>query len=416
MKKTYLLSLVAWMFVVVAHGQTQRVLFIGNSYTNANNLPQLVADVASSLGDTLIHDKNTPGGYTLQSHSTDQTTLNKIALGTWDYVVFQEQSQRPSFPPSQVATEVLPYASALSNAVRGANACTEVMFYMTWGRENGDQSNCASYPPICTYTGMQNRLRSSYLLMGQQNSAEVSPVGAVWRDVRTNYPSINLYTADESHPNLTGSYLAALTFYASIFHKPVTGAWLPSGVSPAEASSIQMQVNSTVFDSLGVWMIDTTSLQVRRFFYQNGCTVTADYSDSQNADSIYVDFGNGDFGSTFIDSTTYSTNGVYVIQSTLYRECDSLVTSDTIVVNCSIGLFEFDDDLKLYPNPTSDFVTIPEEFVGMEFSLVDLSGRTVKSGNLKSMMDVRPLQVGRYILRITSEDRSVKCATILVTR
>lgn len=416
MRQAYLLLFVLFASTTLLQAQTKRALFIGNSYTNANNLPQLVTDIAYSFGDTLVTDKNTPGGYTLQAHSTNATTLNKIALGTWDCVIFQEQSQRPSFPPSQVATEVLPYASALSNAVKGANSCTEVMFYMTWGRENGDQSNCAAYPPICTYAGMQERLRSSYLLMGQQNSAEVSPVGAVWRDVRANFPTIGLYTSDESHPNINGSYLAALTFYASIYHKPVTGAWAPSGVNATDAANMQMQVNSTVFDSLGVWMIDTTTLQVRRSFYHNGCTVTADYSTSQNADSIYVDFGNGDFGSSFVDSTTYVTNGLYVIQSTLYRDCDSLSTSDTIQVSCSIGLMEFNDDLRLYPNPATDFVTIPDDLIGQKYSLADLSGRVIEMGVLGDRLDIRGLKSGRYVLSTAFGNQTVHSTVILVER
>ena len=36
--------------VAAAQGDTLRVLFLGNSYTAANNLPQLVTDVAASAG------------------------------------------------------------------------------------------------------------------------------------------------------------------------------------------------------------------------------------------------------------------------------------------------------------------------------------------------------------------------------
>ena len=37
------------------HAQTtQRVLFLGNSYTAANNLPQLFASVAASAGDATV--------------------------------------------------------------------------------------------------------------------------------------------------------------------------------------------------------------------------------------------------------------------------------------------------------------------------------------------------------------------------
>ena len=49
---------------------TKEVLFIGNSYTYANNLPDLLKQIALSFGDTLLHDSSTPGGATFNVHST----------------------------------------------------------------------------------------------------------------------------------------------------------------------------------------------------------------------------------------------------------------------------------------------------------------------------------------------------------
>ncbi|MDA0199222.1 MAG: hypothetical protein OT643_10645 [Bacteroidetes bacterium] len=64
----------------VANGQslTKKALFLGNSYTYVNNLPQLIANAAASAGDSLIFDNNTPGGYTLQGHTTNVSSLEKI--------------------------------------------------------------------------------------------------------------------------------------------------------------------------------------------------------------------------------------------------------------------------------------------------------------------------------------------------
>src|SRR6186713_317667 len=72
-----------------------RVLFLGNSYTAVNNLPQIIHDVALSAGDTLVFDSYAPGGYQLMDHSIDVTSQNKIMTGGWDYVVIQGQSQEP---------------------------------------------------------------------------------------------------------------------------------------------------------------------------------------------------------------------------------------------------------------------------------------------------------------------------------
>ena len=200
-------------------GQSYDVLFLGNSYTSFNNLPQLVSDIANSMGDTVNFDSNTPGGATFNAHSTNATTLSKISQNEWDFVVLQAQSQEPSFSPGQVANDVYPYAQILIDSIAQNSSCTEPLFYMTWGRKYGDQQNCVAYPPICTYEGMQDRLRKSYLEMATTHNASASPVGIAWKNAMTLDSTIELYTTDNSHPSLLGSYLAACTFYSSIFKK-----------------------------------------------------------------------------------------------------------------------------------------------------------------------------------------------------
>src|SRR5690606_33483657 len=116
----------------------------------------------------------------LEGHSTNSTSISKINAQPWDIVVLQEQSQRPAFHPGQVATVTYPFARKLDTLIRNNRACTETMFFMTWGYKNGDATNCAVYPPICTYEGMQQRLRESYLQMAQDNKGIVSPVGVAW--------------------------------------------------------------------------------------------------------------------------------------------------------------------------------------------------------------------------------------------
>ena len=77
--------------------ETRKVLFLGNSYTYANDLPQIVATLATNTGDVLIYDSNLIGGYTLQDHFDSTLSKNKILSDNWDYIVLQEQSQRPAF-------------------------------------------------------------------------------------------------------------------------------------------------------------------------------------------------------------------------------------------------------------------------------------------------------------------------------
>lgn len=240
--------------------ETKKVLFLGNSYTSYNNLPGLIGGIAAANGDNVVSDQNIPGGATFTNHSTNATTLSKIKSKNWDYVVIQGQSQEPSFPPNQVEAFTKPPAKILVDSINASSECTKTLFYMTWGRKNGDASNCANYTPLCTYDGMQQRLRETYLEITAENDAECAPVGMAWKKVREDFPSIELYNADASHPSIEGSYLAACVIYTSIFHKSTVGNTYISSLDSTTAFRLQTIASATVLDSLDVWQIDTNAV------------------------------------------------------------------------------------------------------------------------------------------------------------
>lgn len=236
-------------------GQTKSALFLGNSYTSVNNLPSLVNQLANSVQDTLIFDSNTPGGHRLMQHASNVTSISKIYSRDWDYVILQAQSQEPSWSLNQVSTEVFPYAKILCDTIRDNNSCTEPLFYMTWGRENGDAANCAFLPYLCTYEGMDSGLFANYTSMGIQNQAAVSPVGAVWNYLRAN-TAIDLYSADESHPSFAGSYAAAVTFYVMIFEKDPRLISLDLSLNNTDATAIRNAVYEVVYQNIENWNND----------------------------------------------------------------------------------------------------------------------------------------------------------------
>ena len=190
-----------WLFFLAATGLSAQhkkvsVLFIGNSYTYVNNLSLLVDSIVTAGGDTLDWDVSALGGYTLKMHAADVNTIAKINQQQWDYVVLQEQSQLPSFPPASVDMDVIPYALFLDSVIHANNSCTQIVFYETWGRKYGDASNCAFYPPLCTYDGMQQRLLESYKLMADTCHGIVAPVGEAFRNCIAYDSTVNLYQSE----------------------------------------------------------------------------------------------------------------------------------------------------------------------------------------------------------------------------
>ncbi len=316
-KKHFLFIFILILNTASAQSVTRKVLFLGNSYTDVNNLPQITADFATSMGDTLLFDKYTPGGYTLDLHSTDSISRNKIIAGGWDYVVMQEQSQLPAFD-----VYFSQGARSLRFLTEEYNPCARKMFYMTWGRKNGDASNCAVWPPICTYEGMDSLLRLRYIEMAIFNNAEVSPVGAVWRYLRQNFPAIELYQPDESHPSAAGSYAAACCFYSMLFRKDPTLSSYNYVLNSIEATTIRNAAKIIVYDSLQYWDF-TDNIPVPDFTYTIGTGINevifSNFSD--NADNYSWDFGDGQFSNALHPVHNYAANGLYTITLTA-TNCD----------------------------------------------------------------------------------------------
>lgn len=193
-----------------------RVLFIGNSYTYYNSLPQIFKNIALDNGiDTEVSSSHFPA-FSLEQHFWHQYTLDQINQGNWDFVVLQDFSQRPSNTTAFVKEHTFRYAQKLDSLIHIKSPKATIVFYMTWGRRDGDAQFCKEIPENCTFEGMTNRLEKSYLTMGQMFDARVAPVGLAFKECRNRYSDIELYDPDGSHPSKEGSYLAANVIYHTI--------------------------------------------------------------------------------------------------------------------------------------------------------------------------------------------------------
>ncbi|MCA6422685.1 MAG: T9SS type A sorting domain-containing protein [Flavobacterium sp.] len=389
--------------------QTKRVLFIGNSYTSVNNLPQTIANVAASVGDNVIFDSSTPGGYRFMDHSTNPTTLQKIGIGNWDYVVLQEQSQYPSFPDWQVEQDVYPYAQFLNNAIINANSCTETIFYMTWGRKNGDAQNCPNLPDVCTYLGMDNLLNARYRTMAQDNNAIVSPVGAVWRYIRQNFPSIELYQADGSHPSVAGTYAAACTFYTVIYRKDPTLITFNSTLSALDAQNIRAATKLLVYNNLMEWRVGAYDPIAQFSFTVSGGQVVFNNT-SLRASNYIWDFGDGTTSVANNPTHIYSTTGTFIVKlkavncgiekSFIQNIIISQLNTETLNPN--------NFDLNIYPNPTNSILNIEftNDLLFDSVKIYDLFGKLVSEKKQNTnQINVENLTKGIYIIEVVSDGK-----------
>lgn len=252
MKRPLLLLFTALTITATAQNAADsiRILFVGNSYTYYNKLPEMVARIAREANEgnrlPLACSMRAPGGWSLKRHAASAETWHAIESKAWQYVVLQDQSAAPAWPTDVVARNSYPYASTLDSLVHRRNPKAKTIFYMTWGHRDSCQEAHDNYPILNTYSGMQMRLATSYLEMAYRNHSLCSPVGLVWQKVRQDRPDINLYSSDGSHPSTAGSFLAANVFYAVILGRPFTTTY-NAGLNPEIADYLSRTAQQYVF-------------------------------------------------------------------------------------------------------------------------------------------------------------------------
>jgi hypothetical protein len=78
-------------------------------------------------------------------------------------------------------------------------------------------------------------------------------------------------------------------------------------------------------------------------------------------------------------------------------------------LNCfpmsSVGDFMKEQQIKVYPNPTSDFIYLDlPESEQSEYQIIDLSGNLIKSGVVSdSKISISHLSLGGYVLKVRSK-------------
>ena len=394
-----------FFFPISLFSQNYDVLFLGNSYTFYNNMPNLISQIALSLDDTLNPTSNTPGGWKLEDHAAqNSSSLQLLNQQKWDYVVMQAQSQEPSFSPSQVEQQTYPYAQSLVESVLANDSCSEPMFFMTWGRKNGDAQVGVGYPPLATYLGMQSRLRNSYLEMGFDNNSSVSPVGMAWKKSIEQNPDFELYIGDESHPNLAGSYLSACVFYSSIFKKSCVGSdFFPLGLDSADVLNLQAIASSVVLDSTEVWnLFDVQNVELSSTEI-DGYDFIVEVS---NYDSIYWDFGDGQFSDLDSVFHSYEINQTYTVELSIFSKnnCKKIEFSYYIDTFNISDVEELQSTIRLYPNPSNRYFNIEIEEAST-IQVFNLQGKKIMEvmKNNSFQLDLAGVEKGLYTIRVIDQ-------------
>lgn len=373
-----------------------KVLFIGNSLTYFNSMPETFETIANELGDSTEVTVYAPGGTGFVHHVADSNVYHYFKQGDWDYIVLQPGSNESpgySFP----IQETLDKARILKDSIEAYNPCAKVLYYEisygVWGNTPGH---------ITTYNETMDLIKTNITLLADSTNAFFAPVGEAFR-TSWNMNSNNLLwgSAGDIHPNDKGSYMAACVFYASIFQNESVNTSITNSIPVNEALFYRELADSIVLNHTSDWRINTFELYVDYSYLQNGNSIQFNNT-TLNADSVIWDFGDGHYSNTFEPQHQYLNNGIY--QTTLIAfkgECMDSITQTIEIIGLDINNHESISNYIISPNPTSDVFNIKNITNNEEVRcrIFDLNGNLhfQFSG---SSIDVSGLSHGAYFVEI----------------
>lgn len=241
-----------------------KILFIGSSYFNFNNLPDLFRNLAINSEKEVYIDQLIPSGRYLEDHANSSYTESKIDEEDWDYIILQGVGSLTAYPRIITDHPVKPSLVTLRNKIIANSESTKIVFCLPWAYEDG-MTWLQGWTD--TYEDMQLKIYNNTLKYADEVGFEIAPVGWAWNTVlkENNYPLHYLHESDWNHPSLKGSYLMACVIYSTIFLESTIGISFYSDLSIEEANYFQTIGSNTVLDSLELWNINTTYMDTNDF-------------------------------------------------------------------------------------------------------------------------------------------------------
>ena len=219
------------------------VYFLGNSYTNYNDMSLMFGSIASSMGIDVDVIKRTKGSWHLWKFQNPNdeggvTFHEDLANYDFDYAFLQDGS-----------TQTLAAIAEFYDGVRLVGELIEKdgatpILYQTWGRKAG-HSVLEKYG--LDTDSMARTVAAAYEAIARETGYTNSPAGSAFLDVYTNHPEIELYDPDLTHPSATGSYLVALCHYATLFGRSPIGVEYTNGIDADTALILQTAAYNAVF-------------------------------------------------------------------------------------------------------------------------------------------------------------------------
>ncbi|MBR4035113.1 MAG: hypothetical protein IKJ05_00085 [Oscillospiraceae bacterium] len=181
-----------------------KVLFIGNSHTFYNDMPQIFKNICDEKGKDVEVAMQAFGGKTYGWHYGQMTELRFALLhGGFDYIVMQQAAHSPCPSKEETLTDG-------GKIIELARKCGVTPIQtMPWAEKRDPDHQKGMY--------------DIYNTLSEMYGVKLAYAGNVFEDVFYNHPEIDMYWKDGEHASPYGSYTIAMSVYAAIFGESVKG-------------------------------------------------------------------------------------------------------------------------------------------------------------------------------------------------
>lgn len=172
------------------------ILFIGNSLTYSNGLPDLIKNKAKYSGYTIETKTVALTNYAISDHWNKGEVQKLINSKKYNLVIIQQG------PSSQSKNKkiLINYGKKYSDLCKKNN--TLLAYFMVW-------------PSLQNYHTFDDVIKN-HELAAKINDAILCPVGIVWKNYFDTSKKFDYYGIDNFHPSKKGSEVAAEVIFRSI--------------------------------------------------------------------------------------------------------------------------------------------------------------------------------------------------------
>lgn len=407
MSRTFIFLFLLCAFTVKS--QTQQALFIGNSMTYFNNMPELFKNIALSKGKAVEVTSHTAGGAGFVHHINDAAMYQAIRSKIFDFAILQpgtSESAGVSFPVSLTAER----GRKIRDSIKKYSPCAKVFLYeIPYG--------VPSQNDYATYFNFQGIIKDSITKMANLMQAEMIPAGESARAHYTASQDLALHNSfNDIHPNLNGSYLVAASVYATIYKETSLPSSYLGGLPQNTAEYDQQLSGNTVLTNPATWLMNV--YHINADFAASGTNQQIAFTNtSSNYDTVLWSFGDGSTSTAVSPDHQYAAGGSYTVTLTVYKNGCSSVITKTVNTN-QLMVSETDDSVrfKVYPNPAADFIFYEADQPLDKIEIYDLAGRRLKELNqlnTKGKIDINVYPKGSYVIRFYFGNKKVQNVKIL---